>query len=153
MRSSSCLILALLLSACSSRASSGAADAATSGMADASIQPTTDLNQAADQSGMITYACGAQPSQATVCKEASDCVLVPKGCYCGPQPVHAVEQRYASTASACEDTAAADCTLGCAVQPGLVADDGRTATSLAQLAVRCDRAPGDALGDCSTYVP
>ena len=54
-------------------------------------------------------------------------------------------------AARCEDDARRNCALGCPVQDGQEAQDGRSVTDGGVIAVRCERDAG--AGSCRTYVP
>jgi hypothetical protein len=73
--------------------------------------------------------------------------MVAAGCYCGIQPVNGVAIAMLSYAQACEATASASCTRGCATVDGQLAQDGNSVADGDTIAVRCD------VGLCKTYVP
>ena len=99
-----------------------------------------------------SYRCKAQPLDLTACSIDADCATVALGCYCGAQPVNGVASKYAATARDCEDAAASTCALGCANEPGQVAQDGHRTDLGATVAVRCDHSTAGA-GTCLSYVP
>lgn len=109
-------------------------------------------SSAPQQDVMSSYSCSAPPSDLTACSIDADCATVAVGCYCGTQPVNGVAHKYATTAQACEDTAATTCALGCASEPGLLAQDGNKADVGATVAFRCDHSSGTT-GTCKSYVP
>ena len=108
--------------------------------------PTTP--DAADPAGSA-YACAMRPPDFDSCLTTADCDKVALGCYCGGQPVIGVATKYFATASACFDYDMAHCDLGCANQPGLMAQDQKATSSFDAIAVRCDAA----LRACRTYIP
>jgi hypothetical protein len=66
--------------------------------------------------------------------------------------VNGVAHKYATTAQACEETAASTCALGCANELKLVTQDGTKVDPGTTTAARCDHAAG-ATGTCKSYVP
>lgn len=118
------LLVALALSACQSSPSSHA--------------PAPDA---------LLYACDKEPADLAACTTTADCTTIALRCYCGAQPVDGVALRYASTAYACQDQIGPSCGLGCANEPGQVAQDGTMVPDGGVIDVRCD------LGTCKTYVP
>jgi hypothetical protein len=109
-------------------------------------------SSAPQQDETSSYACQAPPSDLVTCSIDADCATVAIGCYCDTQPVIGVARRYATTAQTCEDAAASSCALGCANQPGVVAQDGTKADSAATIAARCDHSTS-MTGICRSYVP
>jgi hypothetical protein len=103
------------------------------------------------QDVMTSYSCQTPPTDLAACATDTDCATVVIGCYCGAQPVNGVAHKYATTAQSCEDSAASTCTLGCATQTGMVAQDGNKVDVATTIAVRCDRSSGP--GVCNSYVP
>lgn len=99
-----------------------------------------------------SYSCNAPPSDLVACRIDADCATVAVGCYCGAQPMNGVASRYATTAQGCEDAAASTCAIGCANEPGMVAQDGTKVEAGATIAARCDRSTGTT-GICKSYVP
>lgn len=97
-------------------------------------------------------ACPLPPLDLTACTHDDDCGQVERGCYCGRQPVTGVAERYRIDAARCELEAARNCALGCPVQFGFVADDGRNIDNGGSLANRCERTDAG-VGRCRTYVP
>lgn len=97
------------------------------------------------------YRCDAPPADLAACLVDADCATVARGCYCGAQPVNGVATKYAEPALACEQAAASSCALGCANEPGEVAQDGKKVAAGAAIAVRCDHSAG--AGTCMSYVP
>jgi hypothetical protein len=95
---------------------------------------------------------GRGPLDLTACTHDDDCGQVERGCYCGRQPVTGVAERYRIDAARCELEAARNCALGCPVQSGFVADDGRNIDNGGSLANRCERTDAG-VGRCRTYVP
>lgn len=96
--------------------------------------------------------CPLAPLAITACARDEDCAQVRRGCYCGRQPVTGVAERFRIDADRCEREAERSCALGCPVQSGLVADDGRDIDDGGTIANRCERGDGGA-GVCRTYVP
>ena len=103
------------------------------------------------QDAMSSYSCKAPPQDLAACASDADCATVTVGCYCGAQPVNGVAHKYATTAQACEETAASTCALGCANELKLVTQDGTKADLGTATAARCDHAAG-ATGTCKSYV-
>jgi hypothetical protein len=99
----------------------------------------------------VSYSCGAPPTDFAGCSVDADCATVALGCYCGVQPVNGVARKHATTAQACEETAASMCPLGCPNQPGMVAQDGTKAGVGTILAAHCDHS--GATGICKSFVP
>ena len=64
--------------------------------------------------------------------------------------MNGVANKYATAAQTCETTAAKMCALGCANEPGMVAQDGSKVNTSAMIAVYCDLASG-APGACKSY--
>jgi len=108
-------------------------------------------SSAPQQDGMSTYSCKAPPADLVACSIDADCAPVVLGCYCGAQPVVGTARRYATTAQICEDAAASMCALGCANEPGQLAQDGNKPDVGTRIAVRCDQSGGTP-GTCKTYV-
>ena len=98
-----------------------------------------------------SFACTRRPADFAACTTNADCTWVAQGCYCGAQPVVGVAVRYATSADACEVEAAQMCALGCANEPGAVAQDGTHVSDINTISVRCDL--DSAGGTCTTFVP
>jgi hypothetical protein len=99
----------------------------------------------------MSYSCAAPPADLVACSVDTDCATIAVGCFCGAQPVNGVARRYATTAQTCEETAASTCALGCANQPGMVAQDGTMADASTAFAAHCDHSA--ATGVCKSFTP
>jgi hypothetical protein len=100
---------------------------------------------------VLSYSCATPPADLATCSVDADCATFAVGCYCGMQPVNGVASKYAATAQSCEETAAGACALGCANQPGMVAQDGTKAVVGTRLAAHCDHSGATAI--CKSFVP
>jgi hypothetical protein len=98
-----------------------------------------------------SYSCAAPPADLIRCSVDTDCTTVAIGCYCGAQPVNGVARKYSATARNCEESAAGTCALGCATQPGLVAQDGTMVAADTALGAHCDHS--GTTGVCKSYLP
>jgi hypothetical protein len=108
-------------------------------------------SQEPQDTAAVSYSCATPPADLVACSVNADCATLVVGCYCGSQPVNGVARKYAATAQSCENTAATSCARGCAIQQGMVAQDGTKATASTQFAAHCDHS--GATGVCKSFTP